>query len=131
SIIVQSKITRRPSILEKILRDWWPKGNPAVQQVRVTELSSGRELARLESDNVEKAWLAEDARSLVTMHKEKDQYILRVWDLPLRPPLLLVIGIPLGLGLMVFLFSRSRARRRVGTAPAKGGPVTMNPEQKL
>jgi hypothetical protein len=55
---------------------------------------------------------------------------LRVWDIPLRPPLRLVIGIPLGLGLVVLLFCRWRARRRGRAAVATVGPVTMNAEQK-
>src|SRR5262249_2947384 len=112
--------------LEKIFGDFWPFSNTSREQVRVEDVSTGRVLACLNSDAT--AWLSEDGKTLVT---EDDRSVVRVWDLPLRPSLLLVVGIPLGLGLMVLLFSCWRARRRVGTAPATGAPVMMNPEQKL
>src|SRR5262249_40603135 len=101
---------------------------PLVKQVHVFDVASVAELACVECDE---AMCSEDGKTLVTLHEENSRCFVHVWDLPLRPPLLLVVGIPLGLGLLVFLFSRWRARRRGGSAPAKGAPVTMNPEQKL
>jgi hypothetical protein len=112
----RAMIQRQPHFLEKMLGNWWPgHGNAPLCQVRVFGVAGGTELARLESDTMIGEQLSEDGRTLVTQHREKDQYVLRIWDIPLRPPLLLVIGIPLGVGLSVFLFSRYRARRKVRT----------------
>ena len=123
-ITIHSEITRQPHLMEKLLGDWWPgKGKSTVQQIRIAEVATGRELGRLEDDKLE-AWLSDDGQTLVTKHDEDGQHIVRVWDLPLRPPLLLVISIPLGLGMLVLLFSRWRARRRGRTAVATVGPVT-------
>ena len=128
-ITIRSDITRQPHILEKLLGDWWPKGKANLQHVQVAETTTGRELARLASDTLEEALLSENGQTLVTKHQVNGKYLVRVWDLPLRPPLLLVIGIPLGLGLMVLLFSRWRARRRRRGEVARLAPVAIKPEQ--
>ena len=128
-ITIRSEITRQPHILEKLLGDWWPKGKANLQHVQVAETTTGRELARLASDTLEEALLSENGQTLVTKHQVNGKYLVRVWDLPLRPPLLLVIGIPLGLGLMVLLFSRWRARRRRRGEVARLAPVAIKPEQ--
>jgi WD40 repeat protein len=112
-ITIRSDRTREPHFLEKLLGDWWPKGSPTVKQMKVAEAITGRELARLQSASLEEAFLSEDGQTLVTKHQENAKAVMRVWDLPLRPPLRLVIGIPLGLGLLVLLFSRWRARINV------------------
>jgi WD40 repeat protein len=116
-------ITRQPSILEKLLGGWWPKGNSELIRAWVAEVVSGREVVHLESDTLEAGRLSDDAKTLLTRHKENNQYYLRVWDLPLQPPLRLVIGIPLSLGLIVFLFSRWRARRRSRTQVASSPTI--------
>jgi hypothetical protein len=54
---------------------------------------------------------------MVTAYEEADGSVsLRCWDLPLRPPLRLVIGIPLGIGLFFVLVSWWRGRRRAAKA---------------
>jgi WD40 repeat protein len=116
-VTIHTEINRQPHFLEKLLGDWWPKGNPNLRRMQVAEATTGRELARLESGSLVQVLLSEDGKTLVTNHQENGKYVMRVWDLPLRPPLLLVIGIPSGLGLIVFLFSRWRAVR---TEPAAG-----------
>ena len=90
------------------------------------DVSSGAVVASLETEGGVTSWLSDDGRTLVTQNAQG----IHVWDLPLRPPLRLVIGIPLGLGLLVLLFSRWRAWRRGRATEAAVGPVTMNPEQK-
>ncbi len=117
---ISTKGNQQPSIFKRLLGDWWPgKTNTTVQEVRVVEVASGRELGRLEGETLEESWLSKDGHILVTKHLEDGEYLLRVWDLPLRPPLLLVAGIPLALGVIVLLFSRWRARRRLRAEAAK------------
>jgi WD40 repeat protein len=120
---IQSEAVRQANFWERLFGNWLPKRNSIVQQVRVAEVASGRELARLESDGLEEALLLDDGKTLATKHNENGKYLMRIWDLPLRPPLLLVIGIPLALGLLVLLFSRWRARRRVRAEAAKALPI--------
>jgi WD40 repeat protein len=123
-ITIPDRITRAPHFLEKWLGGWWPgRRNPTIHQVRVAEVATGRELARLEGDANLDAWLSQDGQTLVTKHTENGQCLIRVWDLPLRPPLFLVTGIPLGLGLIVLLFSRRRARRQLNGEAANVPPA--------
>ncbi len=115
-----TKIPAQPHLLKKLLGDWWPgQGQTTTQQVRTIDVASGAELARLESAGLEEGYHSEDGRTLVTIHHEDSGYFIRVWDLPLRPPLLLVAGIPLALGVIVLLFSHWRARRRLRAEAAK------------
>ena len=131
-VTVRTSFHRQPSFLEKILGDWASSKNDAGWgpfQARVAESVTGREWARLMFQDLQNAWLSPDGQTLVTQHSQDDRNLLRVWDLPLRPPLRLVIGIPLGLGLLVLLFTRWRARRRGRAAAATVGPVASRLEQ--
>jgi WD40 repeat protein len=117
-----NRITPQPHLLKKLLGDWWPGGGKSTsQRVRTIDVS-GVELACLVSESLEEGYHSEDGRTLVTKHEEKNQTILRVWDLPLRPPLRLVVGIPLGIGLFFVLLNWWRARKRA--AKVSRQPIT-------
>jgi WD40 repeat protein len=121
-LTIQDKTTHQPKLLEKMLGDLWPFNKQPQDRVRIEDVSTGRILACLESASPLTGRLSDDGKTLVTEHYEKDGIVVRVWDLPLRKPLHLIIGIPLGLGLLVFLFSRWRAWRRVGDLTANVAP---------
>ena len=125
-LTVGTETLSQPNILQKLLGDWWPgKAPQLLERVQVFDVASGAELACMECDSPHQAICSEDGKTLVTLHNENSQHFVRIWDIPLRPPLRLVIGIPLGLGLLVLLFSSWRSRRRGRAAVATVGPVTI------
>jgi hypothetical protein len=104
--------TQEPGLLKKWLGSIlaWP--SPTVNaMVVVIELADGRERLRLEMNEVLDIHLAEDGGTLVTTHLEGNDSVIRCWDLPSRPPLRWVIGIPFSLGAVVVLFRGWRGRR--------------------
>jgi WD40 repeat protein len=134
--------TPEPGFMKRLLGNWWPaKDRENEYVVRVIETASGKMVAQLPQafGHLErnaiykcKGYVSNDGGTLITPYRSENGSVsLRVWDLPLRPPLLLVIGIPLGLGLLVLLFSRWRAWRQKRVAGATVEPVSLNPEQKL
>ena len=119
-----------PSFLEELLGDWWPwKTNLDDRKITVFETATGRIVSELQG-RYGAGYLSNDGRTMVTPYLDGDGAYLRIWDVPLRPPLLLVVGIPLGLGLLVLFFSRWRARRRGRSAVASVATATTNAEQK-
>jgi WD40 repeat protein len=120
-----------PSFLEELLGDWWPwKTNLDDRKITVFETATGRIVSELQG-RYGAGYLSNDGRTMVTPYLDADgSYSMRIYDLPLRPPLLLVVGIPLGLGLLVLFFSRWRARRRGRSAVASVATATTNAEQK-
>ena len=94
--------------------DWWPlKPPPQTSAATVFEVPEGREVSRLEDPTLVGVRLSDDGSTLITKHKEQvGRFTLRCWHLPLRPPLFLVGGIPVGIGLLLALAWWLRARRR-------------------
>ena len=108
---------QNPGFWQKLLGDWWPwRTNPGDTRITVFETATDRILGQLQGP-YGRGRLSSDGRSMVTAYEEADGSVsLRCWDLPLRPPLRLVIGIPLGIGLFFVLVSWWRGRRRAAKA---------------
>jgi WD40 repeat protein len=113
-----------PGLLQKLLGDWWPwgtKNNPDDRKITVFETATERIVGQLHGP-YGNGHLSSDGRSMVTAYREKDgSFSLRCWDLPLRPSLRLVVGIPLGIGLFFVLVSWSRGRRRAARLKQQPG----------
>jgi WD40 repeat protein len=130
-VTMLADIPREPGAMEKILGNWWPfqATKSTLKQVRILDVATGQELAHLESDTLEEALLSDDGCTLVTKHQEGGGYLLRCWDIPLRAPLDLVIGFPLGVGTLGLLLSfwlshrrrKSSAEPKTPPAPATAG----------
>jgi hypothetical protein len=121
---VREWVEQGPGFLQKLLGNWWPwDAAPRAWKVTVYETASGRILGQLQG-RYGNGHLSNDGRTMVTAYREQDgSYSLRCWDLPLRPPLRLVVGIPLGIGLFFVLVSWWRRRRqaaRLKTSPSTG-----------
>ena len=121
---VREWVGQGPGFLQKLLGDWWPwDTTPGPWRVTVYETASGRILGQLQG-RYGNGHLSNDGRTMVTGFVEPDgSYSLRCWDLPLRPPLRFVVGIPLGIGLFFVLVSWWRSRRRAArlkTSPSTG-----------
>ena len=113
-----------PSMWQRLFGRWWPTSkNSDDMQVTVFQTSTGRILGQLQGP-YGNGHLSNDGRTMVTAYREQDgSYSLRCWDLPLRPPLRLVVGIPLGIGLFFVLVSWWRSPRRAArlkTSPSPG-----------
>jgi WD40 repeat protein len=110
---IRERAGQGPGFMQKLLGDWWPWGsNLDHMKITVYETVSGRIVSQLQG-RYGSGHLSSDGRTMVTHYFEPDGSLsLRVWDLPLRPPLFLVIGIPLGIGMFFVLVSWWRARRR-------------------
>lgn len=110
---VREWVRTGPGFLQKFLGDWWPWPTPSAEwRVTVFETATGRILGQLQG-RYGNGHLSDDGRTLVTGFVElDDSYSLRCWDLPLQPPLRLVIGIPLSIGLLFMLGSWWRGRPR-------------------
>jgi WD40 repeat protein len=93
-----------PGFLQELLGDWWPANTDENQmKVKVVETATGRIVSQLQGP-YGNGHLSKDGRTLVTAYRgPHGEFLLRCWDLPLRPPLRLVIGIPLGIGLLFVL----------------------------
>jgi hypothetical protein len=104
---------QEPGLFPKLFGAWWPwRGNLNDMTVTVSETATGRIVSQLKGP-YGYGYLSNDGRTMVTEYWDPDgSYSLRCWDLPLRPPLRLVIGIPLGIGLFFVLVSWWRGRRR-------------------
>ena len=99
-----------PGFLEKILG--WLIKNSNDPKLKVVETATGRVLGQLQGP-YGNGYLSNDGRTMITPYLNADGSLsLRCWDLPLRPPLRLVVGIPLGIGLLLVLVSWWRARRK-------------------
>jgi WD40 repeat protein len=117
-------LKQKPGFLQKLLGHWWPSStNPDDMKVTVFETATGRIVSQLQGP-YGNGHLSNDGQTMVTAYRDSHgSYSLRCWDLPLRPPLYLVIGITLAVGLMVLLFSRWRARRKVRIEAAAGSVI--------
>jgi hypothetical protein len=104
-----------PSYFQKLLGAWWPwNSNPDDKRVTVFEsvFDSRRIVGQLHG-RYGNGYLSNDGRTMITPCLESNGSLsLRCWDLPLRPPLRLVAGIPLGIGLLIVLAGWWRGRRR-------------------
>ena len=108
-----------PGFLQNLFGDWWPGStNEDDVSLKVVETATGRIVSQLQGP-YGNGHLSNDGRTMVTGYREPDGKLsLRCWDLPLRPPLRLVAGIPLGIGLLFVLASWWRGRRGVKRLPA-------------
>ncbi len=108
-----------PGFLHKLFGDWWPANTKENDmKVTVVETATGRIVSQLQGP-YGNGNLSNDGRTMVTGYREPDGKLsLRCWDLPLRPPMRLVVGIPLGIGLLFVLASWWRGRRRAKKLPA-------------
>jgi WD40 repeat protein len=113
---IEGGLNQKPGFWQKLLGDWWAGASKVTDvKVKVFEPTSGRILAQLQGQYGQYGnhLLSNDGRTMVTAHRASDGSLsLHCWDLPLRPPLRLVIGIPLGIGLFFVLMSWWRGRRR-------------------
>jgi hypothetical protein len=122
-VMLINTVDREPGALEKLLGKWWPfEAKPGIGQVRVLDVISGEELARVESGLEVGPFtlggqLSEDGGTLLTFHHEDGQSLLKCWDVPMGSRRVLAIGLPLGLGaVLVGLSAGCRfARRRMNT----------------
>jgi hypothetical protein len=105
----------------------------SVGVVIIRELETGNEIARLETAPDVSVSFSDDRKILVTTHSKDPKAPTKIhcWDLPLRKPLELVLGVPLAIGALAFLvnwwFNRKKKRPGGGIkAPAVG--MTPGPE---
>jgi hypothetical protein len=103
---------RQPGLVRRWLGNWWPVPAWIMNMVVVVvDLDSGRELFRSETHDVADLRISDDGRTLVTTHFEGNDAVISCWDVPSRPPLHWVVGIPLMLGGVVLLVRWWRTRR--------------------
>lgn len=117
---------REPWPGEEWLGKWLPLRKAAGCLV-VSETQSGRIRLRVDFPGraAPSAVLSDDGRTLMTGMWRGDSGELACWDVPGRPPLLLVVGIPLGLGsvavvLRWWMQRRKRASATIQAAAASG-----------
>jgi hypothetical protein len=89
-----------------------------LEQVRVIDLSSGDEVARVET-SPNSSWLSEDGRTLVTSHGDNDGRRICCWDIPLaRPPRFWIHSIQISLVIAAIGLVCWRWKRRVAREAA-------------
>jgi hypothetical protein len=113
---------RQAGALRRWLGNWSPFPSWDVNAVVVVvDLEARREQFRLETHDVESLHISDDGRTLVTAHVEGNDLSICCWDIPWRPPLHWVVGIPLMLGGMVMLFRWWRNPRKPSPSSEKPG----------
>jgi hypothetical protein len=99
-----------------------PDEDRSWDMVSVLEMETGREVIHLEGiGTTNPAYLSDDGRTLVTEHADH----IAVWDLPGRPPLRWLLGVPAGSMLAAFVAVRLLRIRRKQAAPL--GPQPASP----
>jgi len=86
-VTVHSSQPTEQGKLEESLGDWSPFAKPPDSHlVRVIDVAAGIELARLTTQHLQSARVSDDGSTLITTHKEGDDYYLRAHDLPIPDP---------------------------------------------
>jgi WD40 repeat protein len=108
--------------LRQQLRRWLPAswfGDDELQLgVYVFDARSRRVLFEHAGPWLRTAMFSDDGRTVLTIHEDAAEHLLRAWDVPAHKPLRWVLGVPLGLAALVLVVRGGwrRWRRRVPVA---------------
>jgi hypothetical protein len=112
---------RRPWFMEEWLGQWWPVQR-ASNCLAVSNTQTGATLLRVEAPNAATPGaISHDGQTLVTSWWEEERIVIACWDIPGRPSMWWVLGVPLIMGVVSLLVT---AWRRKKTAPTAAAPVS-------
>jgi len=78
----------------------------------VYDLENDRESLRLVGWNVSDALLSDDGNTLITLHEEEGDRVMRSWDVHAWKPLRWAVGVPIGVGVGLIVVAKCWARWR-------------------